>query len=256
MTVLVTGAAGSVGRALLEWIPDAVATDLTGCPVPMDVTDRFRTADVLADHRPRLVYHLAGAKHAFQGELHPEEAVRVNIAGTSNILRYAARTNATVIVASTCKACDPETAYGASKLIAERLALNAGARVVRYYNIPESDGNVFRHWEQIPESDPIPYTDCWRYFMPIRKAVALTLAAAALPPGRYTLDPGKPRHMRDVARELYPARRLVEIPRRRGDRFMEPLKALCEQLTPAGGGVYQITSPYDPAIAGRVEQAA
>lgn len=258
MTILVTGAAGSVGRALLQQLPDdTVATDIAGCKEGLDVADRFQVAQLFDVHRPTLVYHLAGAKHAFEGELFPEHAVRVNITGTANILRYAQQHDTKVVFASTCKACDPETAYGASKLIAERLVLNAGGTVARYYNIPESDGNVFCHWETIPNDEPIPYTDCWRYFIPMGRAVELTLAAAGLPSGRYVVDPGLARHMSDVAEQLYPGRELIEIPRRRGDRWQEPLKAACEEIWPVNGtGFHEVRSPYDPVPAPTLEAAA
>jgi FlaA1/EpsC-like NDP-sugar epimerase len=110
-----------------------------------------------------VIYHLAGAKHAPEGEQHPAMVARVNTIGTDNIVRAAC--GAKVILASTCKAGDPETAYGASKLIAERIVLNAGGVVVRFFNVRETAGNVFRLWEQIPFPQPIPYTDCWRYFI-------------------------------------------------------------------------------------------
>src|SRR5215471_12044485 len=139
--ILITGAKGSVGRRLLERLDGAVGVDIE----EMDVTDAGQVADVIASTAPDVIFHLAGAKYAFEGELDPELATRINVTGTSNILD--ASRGAKVIFSSTCKACDPETAYGASKLIAERMVLNEGSVVVRYYNIPESDGNVFRLWE-------------------------------------------------------------------------------------------------------------
>lgn len=245
--ILVTGAAGSVGRALLERLPEAVGTDIVwGVDRYLDVTNRAHVDLCFRQWQPRLVYHLAGAKHAFDGELDPARVASVNIDGTRNILDAAAQVDAKVVFASTCKACDPETAYGASKLIAERLVINAGGTVVRYYNIPESDGNVFRMWETLPAAEPVPYTDCWRYFITMDAAVDLTINAAELPPGRYIADPGMAKHMAAVAADLYPDRELVEVPRRRGDRYMEPLKAGCEEIWPVNGtGLYKVTSPYD-----------
>jgi len=259
MTVLVTGAAGSVGRALnkrLNHRLDVIATDIAGATVGLDVTDRFQVARTFDKYQPDLIYHLAGAKHAPAAELDPDHAVRINITGTANVLRYAAQVGAKVVMSSTCKACDPETAYGASKLIAERLVLNAGGTVARYYNIPESDGNVFRLWESLPVTEPIPWTDCWRYFISMERAVALTLVCADLPAGRYTVDPGLPQHMRTVAETMYPDRNHVQVPRRRGDRDQEPLKAACEELWPAGDGVYRVVGAYDPQPAALPDRVA
>lgn len=254
--ILVTGAAGSVGQALLERLgSEAIGTDSVWYDRHLDVTDRDEVDHWVKTLKPGLIYHLAGAKHAFEGELHPEQASEINVVGTRHVLEAAARVDAKVVFSSTCKACDPETAYGASKLIAERMVLNAGGVVVRYYNIPESSGNVFRHWEAIPEPEPIPYTDCWRYFISMDQALDLTLTASTLPCGRYTADPGLPQHMSEVARRYYPRRELVEVPRRRGDRYKEPLSAACEEIWRIGrpdialGAVCEIRSPYDVRVA-------
>jgi FlaA1/EpsC-like NDP-sugar epimerase len=233
-----------VGRALVERLQHApvVAVDID----QMDVTDPIQVESVIERTLPDVIFHLAGAKHAFEGELEPERVTAINVTGTGNVLRAAKRIGAKVVFSSTCKACDPETGYGASKLLAERLVLNAGQTVVRYYNIPESDGNVFRLWENIPEDEPIPYTDCWRYFISMEQALELTIAAADMPPARYTVNPGLPRHMRTVAEGFYPGRELVEVPRRRGDRHKEPLKAQCEDMWPVNGSeLVVIHSEYD-----------
>lgn len=243
MRILVTGAAGSIGVALVPALRDlgheVIATDID----TLDVTNRGQVDQKLAAIQPDLIYHLAGAKHAPEGEQDPEQVARVNITGTANIAQAAG--GAKVVLASTCKAADPETAYGASKLIAERIILNAQGVVLRYFNVRETSGNVFRHWEQIPVPQPIPWTDCWRYFITLSEALELTVAAVDLPSGRYTVDPGPARHMRAEARSLYPDRRLVEIPARRGDRRREPFHADCEQHH-RQGHFFQIVNPHDP----------
>lgn len=242
--ILVTGARGSVGRALCarlaELGEDFVATDID----TMDVTDEVQVARLLNRKQPDVIFHLAGAKHAPDGERDPLHVLTVNGLGTRHVLEHAGE--AKVILASTCKACDPETAYGASKLIAERMVLNAAGVVCRYYNIPEAGGNVFRLWESLEPAAPIPWTDSWRYFISMEQAVDLTVAAMHLRSGRYSPAPGGAQHMRDVAAELYPERVLVEIPRRRGDRAREPLVANCERWEEVNGYL-KIASPHDPA---------
>ena len=255
MTALVTGAAGSVGRVLGRAIPARLTDVAWDGGKHLDVTNREQVVGYMATFRPRIVFHLAGAKHAPQGELDPAHVAAVNITGTLNVLHAAALTGAKVVMSSTCKACDPETAYGASKLIAERAVLNAGGVVVRYFNIPESEGNVFRLWESLPDSEPIPWTDCWRFFVPIAQCVALTLEAAGMPSGRYAPSPGHARHMHDVAMDLYPGRRLVQVPLRRGDRYREPLKAKSENVQEVNGYL-TITSPHDPVEAEGAQAAA
>lgn len=242
--ILVTGAAGSVGVALCSRLRelghDVVETDLE----TMDVTNEQQVRLILTRRRPDVIFHLAGAKHAPEGEEDPFHVLNVNAMGTRNVLEHAG--GAKVILASTCKACDPETAYGASKLVAERLVLNAGGVVVRYYNIPEAGGNVFRLWESLPPSEPIPWTDCYRYFVSLDTSVELTIALMDAPSGRYAPPPGPLHRMYAVARRLYPNRVLLEVPRRRGDRRMEPRCAKSESTQMITPRVHKITSPHDP----------
>lgn len=243
---LVTGARGSVGRRLVRRL-QSLGRSVEGVDIDeMDVTNAEQVGAVVADTHPRVIFHLAGAKHAFEGELEPARVAEINVLGTRNVLEAAASVGAKVVFSSTCKACDPETGYGASKLLAERLVLNAGGVVVRYYNIPESDGNVFRLWESLPHDEPLPVTDCWRYFISMEQALELTLDAAEMPCGRYIVNPGLPRHMRMIAEDLYPGRKIVEVERRRGDRHREPIKAACEDIWPIRDSVFcEVVSPYD-----------
>lgn len=247
--VLVTGAAGSIGSALVRRLrADGETVDATDRDT-LDVRDGDAVADWFYISRPDLVFHLAGAKHAPEGELDPFGVAETNIVGTANVLKSAANWGARVVMASTCKACDPETAYGATKLIAERMVLNAGGTVARFYNVPESCGNVFELWRSLPADSPLPVTPCGRYFMPLEQAVELLLACAELPSGRYSVDPGRARTMAEVADALYPGREQLQIEPRRGDRLREPLCAAHERLLPLAGGFVQVVSGHDPVPA-------
>jgi len=228
---------------------EVVGTDISDADAAgdafLEVTSRRSAEDWLEKHRPDVVIHLAGFKQAPGGELAPHEVVRINTTGTQYVVNAADRVGKKVILASTCKACDPETVYGASKLIAERIVLNAGGSVARFYNVREAGGNVFETWAALPEDTPIPYTDCTRYFIPMQRAIELLIATLDLPVGRYTVDPGTPKVMRLEALQAYPDRKLVLIPRRRGDRQYEPLCARSETIEKLPGGIWQILSPHD-----------
>lgn len=243
--VLVTGAHGSIGVAVTEILNDAGVEVLATDKDELDVRRARAVSNVLACYRPTVVFHLAGAKHAPEGEIDPLEVMEVNAIGTANVVAAARMLGARVVTASTCKACDPETAYGASKLLAERLTLAQGENVARFYNVVETSGNVFELWSALPPEAPVPVTPCRRYFVSLREAAALTLWAAVLPPGRYTLDPGEPRRMEDVARALYPGRRIERVPPRRGDRLAEPRHAQSEQLEPVVGPLERVFGPHD-----------
>ena len=243
---LITGAEGSLGSVLYFRLrqrgADVLATDLT---TGTDILHRERLAQVMADHRPDVIFHLGGAKHAPDGELDPWATVRTNVEGTRNVLDTAPA-GTVVVVASTCKAADPETVYVATKLLAERLTLNDGQLVVRFYNVLETAGNVFRIWESLPPDEPLPVAPCSRYFIGTDDAINLLIAAAELPSGRYAIDPGLPRTMSEVASKEYPGRAHLEIPARRGDRISEPLHARCESVEGLPSGILRIESPHDP----------
>jgi FlaA1/EpsC-like NDP-sugar epimerase len=247
--VLITGASGSIGQALASVLRphcDVLETDETD----MDVTSYGAVEWTFLNYRPEVVFHLAGAKHAPMGEEHPWHALEVNAIGTDVVLEHAPE-GCRVVLASTCKACNPETAYGASKLIAERLALNAGQSVARFYNVVETQGNVFDIWSRIPSHRPLPWTGCWRFFMSIEEAIGLLLWSALLPPARYTFAPSTwrwtRRFMGTVAREMYPGREYAKVPPRRGDRLVEPRAGDHEEILPVDGhpALGRVVSPHD-----------
>jgi FlaA1/EpsC-like NDP-sugar epimerase len=248
--VLITGAAGSIGTEVNRILTAAggavLATDID----ELDVGSISSVKASFQPFRPTVVIHLAGAKHAPEGELDPLTVVAVNAVGTANMVAAAAAYGARIVTASTCKACDPETAYGASKLLAERLTLSAGGSVARFYNVVETSGNVFEIWAQVAPALPLPVTGCRRYFISLAEAVALIVNAALAPAGRYTIDPGRALDMAQVAAALYPGRAQLERPPRRGDRLAEPRIAASERLEPAAYGLERVLNPHD-AVPGR-----
>lgn len=251
--ILITGANGSLGRELRAWLDEEQISNLaTDIDADADATTYVYDVRVpltgCDDYRPTLIFHLAGAKHAPEGETDPVSTFETNTVGTANVLNLARETAARVVLASTCKAADPETVYGASKLLAERMVLNAGGTVARFYNVVESAGNVFETWAAIPAESSLPVSfDCARYFITLREAVALLLWAAVLHPGRYTVDPGRARSMHAVAAALYPGRPLRWVSARRGDRIREPRCALSERVERLNHGLVQIRGAHDPA---------
>jgi FlaA1/EpsC-like NDP-sugar epimerase len=198
---------------------------------------------------PGVVYHLAADKHAPSGEDHPFATQHVNIEGTRNALALGCR----VILASTCKAAVPETVYGASKLIAERMVLNAHGVVGRLYNVRESNRNVFQAWDkQFEETSRIDVAPCTRYFITLADAVTFLADLLSIQSGRYAPNPGAPHHMVNVARkwcrdrDVDPDDTIRMVERRRGDRVVEPLHAPHETIRSVPGRSFnQITSPHD-----------
>lgn len=228
--LLITGNEGFLGSRI-SYAAERLGYDVSGCDISDDILDpRFRTdADV--------AIHLAANKHAPLGEEHPAEVADLNIRGTQAVVDRVGR----VILASTCKAADPCTAYGASKLIAERIVLNAGGSVVRLVNVLGSSGSVTEIWGELPEDVPLPVTDTERFFISPEQAIQAFLDVLDLPPGRYAPRVESTRKMTDVAAELYPGREQNLCPLRRGDRPVERLLNEYEIASPVSDSLVRIT---------------
>lgn len=253
--VVVTGSKGSLGPTLCAWLTEAGANVYAFDLPHIDLRDRY--VGWRLPQGAEVVLHLAGAKSAPDGENNPEQAVDVNSAGTIRVLeRYKGQWPVCrVVVVSTCKAADPETAYGASKLLAEKAAIESHQRVVRLVNVVDTKGNVFDTWRHLPDGEPIQVAgECVRMFMTRREACSLILRAAQLDPGRYALRPKREIPMYEIAHawSVKHNRRVAHLPLRRGDRVRERLLARCEQDVPTDDPlVMRIRSAHDP-----VDQAA
>lgn len=99
------------------------------------------------------VVHAAAQKIIPLAEYNPQECVRTNIHGTSSVIRAALEcdTLQSAVLVSSDKARAPNTLYGATKLVAERLWLQANKyrgeqaglfRAVAYGNVWGSRGSV------------------------------------------------------------------------------------------------------------------
>jgi UDP-N-acetylglucosamine 4,6-dehydratase len=246
----VTGSSGSIGVrvcARLEGLGAVVrGFDLDG---GLDVTNIHLCEYALRDFRPAYVVHLAAHKYATSAEAIPYDVANLNIHGTHYICERAAEHGVSnVIVASTCKAITPETVYGASKLVAERIALNFGFTVGRFFNVMDSAGNVFEIWQRRMElKQPLLVTPCRRYFITGREAVDYIVHLLGRPAGRrYAPWPGKPIEMTDMVQRFAPAGYPVEhVAPRRGDRVAEPLHGDHETYETVDDVLMEISSPHD-----------
>jgi GDP-4-dehydro-6-deoxy-D-mannose reductase len=140
--VLVTGARGFVGRYLVEHLGNSGA-EVTGWGREhVDLLDRRAVLRAMADLRPRVVYHCAGAAHVGQSFSSIADTLAANVLGTHHVLD-ALRTvgvNARVLITGSSlvyrqsdralKEDDPTgpaTPYAVSKLAQEIL----GQRAIR-----------------------------------------------------------------------------------------------------------------------------
>ncbi len=171
--VLITGAAGSLGRELALRVAATAPAALTllDSHEPSlfalrgrlleehpDLRPSFRLADVrgrrkiaalFAAGRPEIVFHLAAYKHVPWAEEDPAEYVEANLGGGRVVAEEAARTGVERLVyPSTDKAVAPVNLYGATKRINEALLREIAARstvrvsVARFVNVLGSQGSV------------------------------------------------------------------------------------------------------------------
>jgi FlaA1/EpsC-like NDP-sugar epimerase len=210
-TVLVTGAAGSIGSELcrhLARLPvgrlvmldqnesgifdlERELRRLPGSPemdgIVADIRDPVRIRRVLFEARPKVVFHAAAYKHVPLMEMHPREAVRTNTLGTAGVARESAAAGVdTFVLISTDKAVNPTSVMGATKRAAEIVLRNLfpedSTRFValRFGNVLGSRGSLIPVMqEQIRAGGPITITnpDMERYIMTSTEAVFLILSA-------------------------------------------------------------------------------
>jgi len=277
--VMVTGAAGSIGselcRQVLSFQPRelhlvdnnesglydlmteiaAISPQTTLKPWVANVVDEPKVDQLFAQVRPHLVYHAAALKHVPLMEDHPDEAFRVNVLGTLNVVR-AARTYQAgrFVLISTDKAVRPSSIMGATKRIAELLVL-ALARssdstdyvAVRFGNVMGSRGSVVpKFMRQIELGGPVTvmHPDMMRYFISIPEAVSLVIQAGTFG-GRgniYMLDMGEEINILELAERMIRLRGLrpghdIEVVftgPRPGEKLREELVADFEQMRPTG----------------------
>ena len=235
--ILITGAAGSIGRELARQVAahDPAALLLLDRnennlfyldaelrqaqpllrfrAVVGDVLDTERIAALLAAERPEIVLHAAAYKHVPLMEDHPLEAIRNNVVATRRLAEAAVAAGVQrFIYVSTDKAVRPTSVMGATKRLGERLIKSlSGERTrfmaVRFGNVLGSDGSVIPTFRrQIAAGGPVTVThpEATRYFMTIPEAVQLVLTAGIMGEGGeiFLLRMGEPVRIVDLARQL------------------------------------------------------
>jgi len=236
-TVLVSGAAGSIGaelcRQLARHDPAAIlALDMDesglfeaelafGKSFPAvryhaelgSVQNSARVEELLCRYKPDVIYHAAAYKHVPMLEGHVIEAVENNVLGTWTMAQAAAAYGVRdFVLISSDKAVRPTSVMGATKRIAEMILQSTGGTstksvIVRFGNVLGSRASVVPIFEQqIAEGGPVTVThpEMRRFFMTIPEACQLILLAAGLEgDGQvYVLDMGQPVHIVELAKRM------------------------------------------------------
>ena len=197
-SVLVTGAAGSIGSELCRQIVQerprqlllldhsefglytihqellALAAsrspELELVPLLGSVTDATRLAEICHGYKPHTVYHAAAYKHVPLVESNPAQGIFNNVFGTLHTARAALASGVSnFVLVSTDKAVRPTNVMGASKRMAELVlqalatdAAQAGTTcfsMVRFGNVLDSSGSVVPLFrQQIASGGPLTVT--------------------------------------------------------------------------------------------------
>jgi len=237
-TILVTGAAGSIGseivRQLARYAPrQLVLIDQSETPlhylsletleynrgsgvefILCDICNESRMSKIFDTFHPDVVYHAAAYKHVPMVESNPAEAVLTNIRGTQIVADLSVYHGVRkFIMISTDKAVNPTNVMGASKRIAEiytqALSKTADTRFIttRFGNVLGSNGSVIPLFRsQIEKGGPLTIThpEVARFFMTIPEACQLVLEAGAHGKGGeiFIFDMGKSVKILDLAKKM------------------------------------------------------
>jgi len=237
-TILVTGAAGSIGSGMVRQIahykPSKIVL-LDQAESPMydfqnelqslfpslnfeivigDIRSYERMERVFEFFNPDYVFHAAAYKHVPLMENNPSEAVMTNVKGTKNLVDLALKYKVhKFVMISTDKAVNPTNVMGASKRIAEIYAQAANEKgttifvTTRFGNVLGSNGSVIPLFQrQIEYGGPITVTDekVTRFFMTIPEACQLVLDAGAMGEGGeiFVFDMGESVRIVDLAKKM------------------------------------------------------
>ncbi|WP_224490201.1 polysaccharide biosynthesis protein [Robertkochia flava] len=237
-TVLVTGAAGSIGSEIARQLTHfpleklicldiaesalydlqqefkrAGKTDFRA--IVSDVRDAHGMDAILGNYKPDIIFHAAAYKHVPLMEENPYEAVKINVAGTRILANTAVKHKVDkFVLVSTDKAVNPTNVMGATKRAAE-IFIGALQRetnttkfiTTRFGNVLGSNGSViplFR--KQLEQGGPLTVThsEVTRYFMTIPEASQLVLEAGSMGQGGeiFIFDMGECVKIFDLAKNM------------------------------------------------------
>lgn len=237
-TVMITGAAGSIGSEIVKQVSifepkvivlfDQAESELYELELEInelfktteykiiigDITNKDRVEYIIDRYKPEIIFHAAAYKHVPMMENNPAEAIKTNVSGTKIMADLANKYNVSrFVMVSTDKAVNPTNVMGASKRIAEiyvqSLSKNSNTKYIttRFGNVLGSNGSViplFRR--QIEAGGPITVThkDITRFFMTIPEACQLVLEAGTMGTGGeiFVFDMGKSVKIADLAKKM------------------------------------------------------
>lgn len=225
-TVLITGGTGSLGSRLIERL---IKTDVIGQrKIIVFSRDELKQSEMMAKYQVEVqegkldfilgdirdletlskavsgvdvVFHTAALKHVPATESNPRECIKTNVLGAMNLIDACLNQGVSKVIAlSTDKAASPESVYGASKLISDKLFVDANKygktkfSIVRFGNILGSRGSVLPLFmeQKNNKSLTITHPEMTRFCITFDEAVNVLLFASEHCLGGELLVPRSP----------------------------------------------------------------
>ena len=224
---------------------EGVGEKATIVPIIGDMRDREYVDYIVRQTKCNVIFHCAAYKHVPMMEENQVAAIENNVFGTKNLLDAALKYKVErFVLISTDKAVAPVSVYGVSKMLCEKLVLDAAAKAaesqaimfVRFGNVLGSRGSILPMFQnQIKTGGPVTVTDkkMERFFMTIPEACSLVLQTGGVGKNgmSYLLDMGEPIKIIDLAEQIikfsglepYKDIDIKIVGARKGERFTEPL---------------------------------
>jgi UDP-N-acetylglucosamine 4,6-dehydratase/5-epimerase len=251
--VLVTGGTGSFGKKFAEVLttnyhPKNLRIFSRGELLQMEMHNAFRDDRLrflIGDVRDKgrlnramngvdIVIHAAAMKQVPTCEYNPIEAIKTNIDGSVNIIDAAIDNSVEKVMAiSTDKAVHPVNLYGATKMVAEKLFIQANSyaglrktkfSVVRYGNVVGSRGSVIPLFKEQAKTGTITITDerMTRFWITLDQGVRFVIQSLELMQGGEIFVPKIPSMLvTDLADVAAPGAKIEQIGIRPGEKLHE-----------------------------------
>tara|TARA_B100000965_G_C19594406_1_gene759481 strand:+ start:567 stop:1556 length:990 start_codon:yes stop_codon:yes gene_type:complete len=225
-----------------------------------DVRDKNRLQRALKDID--IVIHAAALKQVPTAEYNPFEYIQTNILGAQNLIEACLDNKVENLIAlSTDKAVSPINLYGATKLCADKLFISAkniaGNKkikfsVVRYGNVAASRGSIIPFLKSLKKNDylPITHKDMTRFNISLDDAINLVNYAIKNNYGGEIFVPKLPSFkITDLAKAIYPNKKIKYIGIREGEKIHEDLVSKAESLkTLENNNCYVVLNKDDKKI--------
>ena len=233
---------------------EGVGEKATIVPIIGDMGNKEYVDYIIKQTKCNVIFHCAAYKHVPMMEENQVAAIENNVFGTKNLLDAALKHKVDrFVLISTDKAVAPVSVYGVSKMLCEKLVLDAAKKAssnqnlmfVRFANVLGSRGSILPLFQnQIANGGPVTVTDekMERFFMTIPEACSLVLQTGGIGENgkSYLLDMGEPIKIIDIAKQMiklsgmepYKDIDIKIVGARKGERLIEPLWLKEENPTP------------------------